>query len=83
MIVDANGVLTPDALAAGARLAPPSAPAPELQFRVGLTLGGVLKAHSREEASEILHSALSALSQSLPEFVDLEAQTSVAVLPSA
>ena len=81
MIVDANGVLTPDAMAAGARLAPPSAPA--LQFRVGLTLGGVLKASSREEASEILHSALSALSQSLPEFVDLEAQTSVAVLPSA
>jgi hypothetical protein len=80
MIVDANGVLTPDALAAGASLAPSPSASPALQFRVAVTLGGVLKADSRDEASEMLHAALSALAGSLPEFVDLEAQTSVSVL---
>ena len=79
MIVDANGVLTPDALAAGASLAPSSS-VPALKFRVAVTLGGVLEADSRDEASEMLHSALSALAGSLPDFVDLEAQTSVSVL---
>jgi hypothetical protein len=71
--------LTPDALAAGASLAPSSS-APALKFRVAVTLGGVLEADSRDVASEMLHAALSALASSLPHFVDLEAQTSVSVL---
>ncbi len=74
-------VSDPDDARPASPTASPSASPTALSFRVGIQLGGVLLAESRSDASDTLQAALEALSQSLPQFTDLEASTSVSIIP--